>query len=144
MSKNQLREANADDDYDVEESEECDIMRIAENRLPHSVRALLEDDDDLPENILRFKGIEKMYKIDFCVYGDFECVISEGSEEHVPSGYALYLVSKHDHLEPQLFLYSGENVMEHFFADLAQISAHVNIILSENVPINMADEDWED
>ena len=103
----------------------------------------LPDPDDIKKNSVSFRNVFKSFPVQFCLYVDFECFLSEsdGSRKNVQqvhevSGFCMLRVST----EPTLnnckpYLYSGENVMEEFYRHLQQEQDEIDFYLRTNLPM---------
>ena len=136
----------------ISSSERAESIERIENFLDMEDGAsVLQSDkpvEKYPENILHFKAYRDIFQLGFCCYVDFEtfCVDIKNDESthsnttktklHVPSGFAVQVVSsfeQHNNWEP--FLYSGPDVMKHFFAYIREVHAKVTDILDANTPM---------
>jgi hypothetical protein len=76
---------------------------------------------------LEWTGIAKTEPVPFVIYADFESFLVPGSNDklknaidtHIPSGFCCFTVSKYEKYNNQPpKLYSGHNVMDHFYNHL--------------------------
>ena len=94
-----------------------------------------------PGSTLQWKSPMKTERIDFVIYSDFESFlvpetnVKNAVDTHVPSGYCCHTVSIYKEYETAPTLYSGENVMQHFFSHLLKERERISKILSKNEPM---------
>ena len=89
-------------------------------------------ENEYPCNILRFKNVMAQFKVPYLIYSDFESFII--SDTHVPSGFCTYRVSAYGELyKPHV--YSGDDVMQHFYSHLKIERQEITEILSKNLPM---------
>ena len=94
-----------------------------------------------PGSTLQWNSPMKTERAPFVMYCDFESFLVPGSEiknvvnTHVPSGFCCHTVSKFKEYETAPTLYSGEDVMEHFFTHLMNEKDRISKILSKNEPM---------
>ena len=99
--------------------------------------------------LMTFTAIEKMLKVPFVIYADFECVLVEVENgqggiknEHIPCGYSYLVVSSIEGDEDyEIETYSGANVMESFFENLIDVTDKLIKRLDQKKTIVMTDED---
>ena len=101
----------------------------------------LPDPKDDKTNHVTFRNIFKTFPVQFCLYLDFECFLSESDgslknvqQIHEVSGFCILRVST----EPSWnkckpFLYSGGNVMDVFYKYLEQEQEEVDFYLRTNL-----------
>ena len=103
---------------------------------------------------MKFKEYDKMLKVPYVVYADFECILKpmnncsgnvssqNKKNEHIPCGYSYLVVSSipgdHNHW---VQTYSGDNVLENFFEDLLTLSHTLMDCLKVNKNIVMTNAD---
>ena len=109
------------------------------------------------EAIMTFKAVDKMLKVPYVIYADFECILKPISEEeinernstsqkrkneHVPCGYAFLVVcSDIDSQQHSVVTYSGENGLENFFEDIITVTNDLMQSLKCKIDIIMTEED---
>ena len=99
-----------------------------------------DNGNKLPEYIMHFKQVKNCYKNSFMFVVDFESFIVKdpngGDDIHEPSGFACLRVSAFDFLNTEeIYVYSGNDVMEHFFSYLRKEHDLVNNILEHQMPM---------
>jgi hypothetical protein len=86
----------------------------------------------------------KTEPVPFVIYADFESFLVPGSNDklknaidtHIPSGFCCFTVSKYEKYNNQPpKLYSGPNVMDHFYNHLIKEKERINEILQNNEPM---------
>jgi hypothetical protein len=105
------------------------------------VRDKLEDGKK-PDNILRFKQVKNIHRVPFVLYVDFESFIKKGVKDvedkdiHEPSGFCCLRVSSFDFLNNEIaYVYSGPDVMSHFYDHIMKEHQAINDILSLQKPM---------
>jgi len=94
-----------------------------------------------PGSTLQWKSPMKTERIPFVIYCDFESFLVPGSklknviDTHIPSGFCCHTVSIFEEYATPPTLYSGEEVMEHFFTHLLDERERISKILSKNEPM---------
>ena len=82
------------------------------------------------------------------IYGDFECFLQpdqNDTEEHIPSGFALYTASEHPQYQSDIVVYSGENVMDTFFDMILQEQDRITSIIAQSKPMDpLTVEQWRE
>ncbi|VEN62739.1 unnamed protein product [Callosobruchus maculatus] len=82
----------------------------------------------VPDDILKFENYHKQLKVPFCVYADFECILSplDQSEpsnqesftikkyQHIPCSFAYLIKAAHDDAASKFYKYRGENAADEF------------------------------
>ena len=109
----------------------------------------VEDNNKKPENILVFNQFKNTYMVPFVLYVDFETFIKKGVEKdvldednHEPSGFACLRVSSFDFLNNEkAHVYSGPNVMHHFYEHVMKEHPSINDILSLQKPMAKLSDD---
>jgi hypothetical protein len=93
---------------------------------------------------LEWTGIAKTEPVQFVIYADFESFLVPGSDDklknavdtHIPSGFCCFTVSKYEKYNNQPpKLYSGPDVMDHFYNHLIKEKERINEILQINEPM---------
>jgi len=90
------------------------------------------------KNILKFEKNHFQFKVPFAMYADFESFLlknDDQSDTHVPSGFCVVTTSLFENHDYQLFCYTGENVMEEFFAHMQREEQRIYSILSADEPM---------
>ena len=95
---------------------------------------------------MEFTQIQKMLKVPYVIYADFECILEPTQEEgkksiHTPCGYSYLVVSTDETVQPKIVTYSDDNVLEHFFEDILEETSKLMKIVKTNHPMIMTDED---
>ena len=78
---------------------------------------------------------EKVYA---AIFADFESFLQKNddqSDTHVPSGFCAVTTSIFEEHDYKLFCYTGENVMDEFFAHMQKEERRIRSILSVNEPM---------
>ena len=90
-----------------------------------------------PGTILKWDSPMKTQRLTHIIYCDFESFIVKGVKKdmHVPSGYCCHTVSAFEEYQTEPTLYSGENVMDHFFNHIMEEHERISRILNKNVPM---------
>jgi len=73
------------------------------------------------KNFIRFEKYHFQFRVPFAIYADFESFLQKNDDEsdtHVPSGFCVLTTSIFEDHDYQLFCYTGENVMDEFFAHM--------------------------
>jgi len=92
-------------------------------------------------NILKFDKLQHMFPVPFVLYADFESFITP-SGKHEPSGVCCLRVSKFPQHDHNIYMYSGDNVLQHFFTHINNEQTEINNILSTNLPMDpLTDEE---
>ena len=137
MPSNKVKKPKREDSEDGEHETLEEAMGIDAD-----VRHLFDSDEEKPENILRFNQVMNTFMVPFVLYVDFEAFINkEGAEnedvdKHEPSGFCCLRVSAFDFLnDEEAFVYSGPDVMSHFYDHIMQEHATINEILSRQMPM---------
>ncbi|VEN55338.1 unnamed protein product [Callosobruchus maculatus] len=112
----------------------------------------------VPDNVLKFENYHKQLKVPFCVYADFECILSpippdstDSSNresytikkyKHSPSSFAYYIKFTHNEAASKLQIYRGENAAAEFIKRLqADIYELYNTYLKDIAPMHMTQHD---
>src|ERR1043165_1282675 len=96
---------------------------------------------DLPENILTFKAVQKQMEVPFCLYVDFEAFIvkdplDDTKDRHEVSGFGCLRVSSMQECNNnEVFVYSGPNVMEKFYEHIDKEHKEICELLNINKPM---------
>ena len=91
------------------------------------------------KNILKFEKYHFQFEVPFTMYADFESFLQKNddqSDTHVPSGFCVVTTSLFEDHDYQLFCYTGENVMDEFFAHMQREEQRIRSILSADKPMN--------
>jgi len=98
-----------------------------------------------PENILEFKAYENCHMVPFVLYVDFETFIrkeADGEDAHEPSGFCCLRVSSFDFMnDAEAYVYSGPDVMKHFYEHIMWEHYAINKILATQKPIEKLTKD---
>jgi len=90
------------------------------------------------KNILKFDKFQYQFRVPFAIYADFESFLQKNddqSDTHVPSGFCAVtssIFAEHDYV---IHCYTGENVMNEFFAHMHREERRIRSILSVNKPM---------
>src|SRR6267154_1206889 len=130
-----------------EEEEESDHETLEEALgIDDDVR--VEDNGNKPENILEFNQFKNTFMVPFVLYVDFETFIKKGVEDdetedvHEPSGFCCLRVSSFDFLNNEkAHVYSGPDVMHHFYEHVMKEHRVINDILSLQRPMAKLSDD---
>ena len=90
------------------------------------------------KNVLKFDKFHFQFEVPFAIYADFESFLQKNddqSDTHVPSGFCAVTTSIFQDYDYQLFCYTGENVMDEFFAHMKREEQRIRSILSANEPM---------
>jgi len=90
------------------------------------------------KNILKFDKYHFQFEVPFAIYADFESFLQKNNDQsdtHVPSGFCVVTTSIFEDHDYQLFCYTGENVMDEFFAHMQREEQRIRTILSANEPM---------
>ena len=109
-------------------------------------KVVLPDEDD---RWVQFKSIQKMLKVPFVIYADFEsytCKIqgplnvgqaTHAYELHEPSGFAYYIVCADSNRQYKPVVYRGQNVVEMFLKSLRKESDAICEIIKKAAPMRI-------
>jgi len=70
-------------------------------------------------NIVKFHKYHFQFEVPFAIYANFESFLQKNdddSDTHVPSGFCVVTTSRFEDHDYKLHCYTGENVMDEFFA----------------------------
>ena len=108
---------------------------------------MVQDDDKTPSNILKFRQEQYTHPVPFALIVDFESFIvkgENGTDVHQPSGFSCLRVSVFDYLNSeQAYVYSGPDVMDHFYNHLTKEHKLINEILAEEQPMKHLTEEQQ-
>jgi len=91
------------------------------------------------KNVLKSNKYDHQFEVPFAIFADFECFLEKNNDQsdtHIPSGFCTLTTSILEEHNYKLFCYSGENVMEEFFAHMRCEEERIKIILSQNVAMD--------
>ena len=106
--------------------------------------------DDLPENVLTFNQEQNSFPVLFALYIDFESFMVKDMSDvnidhHEPSGFACLRVSAMpEHNNNEVYVYSGPDVMEHFFEHIKKEHKEINKILDKNESMLPLDDEQKE
>ena len=89
-------------------------------------------------NILKFDKYYYQFKVPFTIYADFESFLQKNddqSDTHIPSGFCVVTTSIFENHDYQLYCYTGENVMDEFFAHMQREEQRIRAVLLANEPM---------
>ena len=117
-----------------EEEEEEGEIELLEETLGIDADVRVESNGKKPENILEFNQFKNTFMVPFVLYVDFETFIKKGVEDdekediHEPSGFCCLRVSSFEFLnDEKAYVYSGENVIQHFYEHIMKEHAAIKI-----------------
>ena len=93
------------------------------------------------ENILKFKNFGNTLEVPFTIFADFESILLPTSDpkkynKHLPSAVACLTVSAFpEYNSEQMFVYTGEDAMQQFFAHLDRGKSRIDEMLRRNTPM---------
>ena len=96
---------------------------------------------NLGENILKFKNFGKTLEVPFTIFADFESILLRTSDpkkynKHQPSAVACLTVPAFpEYNNQEMFVYTGEDAMQQFFAQLDREKSRIDEILRRNTPM---------
>ena len=89
--------------------------------------------------IIEFKNHKRKFKSPVVIYGDWETTITKYDDKNFnkcekkailePCGYSFNVVSDYPELNLGLFLYRGDNVLQHFLKSLLKVGDKIKSIL---------------
>jgi hypothetical protein len=103
---------------------------------------------------LQFTAVQNQFPVQFALYIDFESFISpvndvnngnkstRVTDRHLPSGFCCLRVSTYPQYNSKPYVYSGPDVMEHFFEHLEREEGDINCILDNcKLMLTLSDEE---
>ena len=98
-----------------------------------------------------FKNFRKTFFVPFCFYLDFESYLVKTTDKydreiHVPSGFCCLRVAKDEYVDynrEKAYVYSGENVMQHFYRYMKSELEKIDEILAVQKPMDLTPEQQE-
>jgi len=134
-----------------DEAEEEEEYECLEDALGFGAKIRVDANGNKPENILEFEKFKDTHMVPFVLYVDFETFIKKDIENdeteeediHEPSGFCCLRVSSFDFLnDEKAFVYSGPDVMQHFYEHIMAEHCAINDILSLQKPMdNLSDDE---
>ena len=91
------------------------------------------------KDTLKFTKFQYQFQVPFTIYADFERFLqkdTDQSDTHVPRGFCALTTSIFQEHDYKLFCYSGENVMDEFFAHMRREEERIGADLSMNVEMD--------
>jgi len=91
------------------------------------------------KDTLKFTKFQYQLEVPFTIYADFERFLqkdTDQSDTHVPRGFCALTTSIFQEHDYKLFCYSGENVMDEFFAHMRREEERIGADLSMNVEMD--------
>lgn len=113
------------------------------------------DSENYKDCTLEWRNLMKTETVPFIIYSDFESFLKPSQHEdskskstyvvdvHEPSGFCCFTVSKYPKYQTEPFLYSGPDVMDHFFDHLIREERRISKILNRNIHILPLTKDEE-
>ena len=107
-----------------------------------------EEDYDIRQDRskLCFKSLNKIHSVPFCFYLDFESYLVKSVDKydreiHIPSGFCCLRVSRYSRFnDEKAYLYSGPNVMQHFYEHMHYELEKIDKILEIQLPMTIDPE----
>ena len=107
-----------------------------------------EEDYDIRQDRskLCFKSLNKTHSVPFCFYLDFESYLVKSVDKydreiHIPSGFCCLRVSRYSRYnDEKAYLYSGPNVMQHFYEHMHNELEKIDKILEIQLPMTIDPE----
>jgi RNase P subunit RPR2 len=135
------------DEEDVVEDGEYETIEEALG-IDSDVRPVVDvEDKEKPDNIMYFNEVMKTFMVPFVLYVDFEAFIKKTEEDdrHEPSGFCCIRVSSFESMNhEEAYVYSGPDVMQHFYDHVIKERDLVNKILDKQIPMSrMTDTELE-
>ena len=87
------------------------------------------------KNILKFDKFHFRFPVPFAIYVNFESFLQKDDDQHVPSGFCVVTSSIFEEHDYVLYCYTGENVIDEFFAYMHREEQRIRSILSANEPM---------
>ena len=90
---------------------------------------------------MKFKNFGNTLEVPFTIFADFEAILLPTSDptkynEHQPSAVACLTVSAFpEYNNHEMFVYTGEDAMQQFFAHLDREKTHIDEIFNQNIPM---------